>query len=139
MFLLYFLLYRLQLELPTAVQFSSNEYIVFKADGAFVCTTDRSTDHWSMLRSGCWCLTDGNAEVMHPCKPFDRDDLRTVLITSAKSDRFKKWRTEVVADTVITALPRAVEVAAIAYVLHQPLLAHSRRSSSQRDEWVEGS
>lgn len=118
MFLLYLLLYRLQLELPTAVQFLGDEYIVFTAEGVSICKTDNSTDHWSELPEGCWCLTDGNLEVGHPCNPFDRNDLRTILITSPRPDRFKKWRTAVTADTVITALPRAVEVAAIAYVLY---------------------
>ena len=104
-FLLYLLLYRLQLELPTAVQFSDDEYIVFSAGGVSVCATDNSTDHWSKLPKGCWCLTDGNPDVGHPCKPFNRNDLWTFLITSPRLDRFKKWRTAVGADTVITALP----------------------------------
>ena len=116
-FLLFLLLYRLERALPTAVQFSHNEYIVFNAKGVSVCTLGPSTDHWKMLPSGCWCLSDGNEEVMQPCNAFKREDLRTVLITSSRPDRYKKWRTQVLAQTVITALPRAIEVAAIAYVL----------------------
>src|SRR6266545_641558 len=80
-FLLYLLLYRLRLKCPTAVQFTSDKYIVFKSDGVFVCPMDSSIDHWVMVPAGCWCLTDGNAYVMQPCEPFARADLRTFLIT----------------------------------------------------------
>ncbi len=117
-FLLYLLLYRLRLKCPTAVQFTSDKYIVFKSDGVFVCPMDSSIDHWVMLPAGCWCLADGNAYVMQPCEPFARADLRTFLITLPSSDRYKKWATQEEAKTVITDLPRVVEVAAIAYVLY---------------------
>ncbi|KIL58550.1 hypothetical protein M378DRAFT_313137 [Amanita muscaria Koide BX008] len=115
-FLLYLLIYRLQLALPTAVQFLPNVYIVFRVDGMSVCPTNDEIDfdHRSMLPPGCWCLSDGNAKVMDPCMPFQRNDLRTFLITSAGLNEYNKWRMQAAADTVITALPRAVEVAAIA-------------------------
>jgi len=72
-----------------------------------------------VLPDGCWCLSDGNARVMYPCDAFDRQGLRSFLITSPRPERYKKWRSQAVADTVIAALPRTVEVAAIAYVIYQ--------------------
>ncbi|KIL58555.1 hypothetical protein M378DRAFT_15463 [Amanita muscaria Koide BX008] len=113
-FLLYLLIYRLQHELPTAVEFSPNVYIVFKANGVLMCpTNDVNIDHWRILPPGCWCLSDGNANVKHPCIPIQRDDLRTFLITSSRPNEYKDWWTQAVAKTVITALPQVVEVAAI--------------------------
>jgi len=78
-----------------------------------------SIDHMMMLPDGCWCLSDGNARVMYPCEAFDRQGLSSFLITPPRPERYKKWRSQAVADTVITALPRTVEVAAIAYVNYQ--------------------
>jgi len=54
-----------------------------------------------------------------PCTVFGRQGLRSFLITSPRPDRYKKWRSQIMADTVITALPRTGEVVVIAYVTYQ--------------------
>ena len=121
LFVLYLLLYRLEKELPTAVQFSETEYIFFDAKGG----SRRSTisDDSETLPRGCWCLCDGSAYVEYPCHHFTRSGLFTFLVTSASPETYKKWRNQTDAITVVKALPRTVEVAAIAWVLNSYLLA----------------
>ena len=52
------LLYGLEKKLPTAVQFSPTDYILFDAKGgSFRSTISRASER---LPSGCWCLCDGN-------------------------------------------------------------------------------
>ena len=123
--LLYILLHRLEHRLPTAVQFESDAYVVFKSDGVFLCRLTDPIDHWLMLPDGCWCLTDGNAYVAKPCEPFTQLGFRILLITPPNPDGYRKWANQVSAQTVITDLPRAVEVAAIAYVRSLLSACHS--------------
>jgi len=58
------LLYRLERELVTAVQFALDTYVVFKSDGVFQCRLTDSIDDELMLPDECWCLTDSNAYVV---------------------------------------------------------------------------
>jgi hypothetical protein len=104
------LLDRLEKKLPTAVQFLETEYVIFNTGGALVQPTSSAY----ILPEGCWCFCDGNASVKIPCHPFMRSKLRTFLVTSPALERYKKWRNEFLPTPVITALPRIVEVAAIA-------------------------
>ena len=115
LFILYLLLYRLEKKLPTAVQFSATKYIFFDAKGGSLRST--SSRDLERLPRGCWCLCDGNADVKYPCHLFMRGELRTFLVTSASPETYKKWRNQADATTVVKALPRTVEMAAIAWVL----------------------
>lgn len=112
-------------KLPTAVQFSDDEYISFNSTGAYACSTRVGDSiNRKFLPDGCWCLSDGNAHVRCPCYAFGRKGLRPFVITPSPPNNL--WRANFGADTVITDLPRTVEVAAIAYVLYQlnPCGAH---------------
>lgn len=119
MFLLYLLIYRIARQLPTAVQFSSYEYFAFIPSGAYICPIGYgdTINHRKMpvLPQGCWCLSDDtNADVTVLCHTFGRRGLRQFLITPPRLDQYQEWRTQTLADTVITALPQTVELAAIA-------------------------
>ena len=108
-------------KLPTAVQFSDDEYISFNSTGAYACSTRVGDSiNRKFLPDGSWCLSDGNAHVRCPCYAFGRKGLRPFVITPSPPSN-NLWRANFGADTVITDLPRTVEVAAIAYVLSRAL------------------
>jgi len=118
LFILYLLLYRLERELPTAVQFLPTKYIFFDAKGASLRSAFAGdSGNSERLPKGCWCLCDGNIDVAFPCEIFMRSiELRIFLVTSASLESYRKWRNQTDATTVVKALPRTIEIAAIAWV-----------------------
>ena len=120
------------------MQFSGDEYIFFDAKEASVRSMT-SRDDSGRLPRGCWCICDGNGYVEVPCRHFMRPGLFTCLVTSPNPKRYIKWRKETNPMVVITALPRTVEVAAIAWVLqiNSCLFSpHLQPPSSQKSSWL---
>ena len=71
---------------------------------------------------------------MYPCQQFMQVGLFTCFVTSPNPKRYKKWRNQADPTVVITALPRTVEVVAIAWVLVIYLSsAHVQPASSQKN------
>jgi len=86
------------------------------------------------LPKGCWCLCDGNIDVAFPCENFMRSELRIFLVTSASLESYRKWRNQTDATTVVKALPRTMEMAAIAWVpCYLPICCSA---FSQKNAWL---
>jgi len=108
-FLIYLLLHRLKLKLPTAVQLNDLYYSILDEQGATVYPIQAET---SRLRH-CWVLTDSNVFVVQPCLAFMHNAKFIVQTTSPKPERWRGWVKQYGSTWVIMDLPSVSEIAAI--------------------------
>jgi hypothetical protein len=109
-FLFYLLLYRLERNLPTAVQLNADYYFIFDEQGAAVFPLSFPDPR---LRE-CWALTDSDEFVTQPCVAFTRFAKRVILTSLPKPDRWKEWIKQTEGSCIISDLPSVPEIAAIA-------------------------
>jgi hypothetical protein len=90
-FLLFVLLHRLSLGLPTAVQYSQVGFILFTESGPVAY--DGGSGFVS-LPSGTWALTDSDTGSVEPCFAFRRShqSIFVVQTTPPQSHRYKQWK-----------------------------------------------
>ena len=111
-FLLYLLLYRLEHKLPTAVQFSPVNYIIFDEQGAKTVALNDLDDRLTE----CWALADSNADVTQPCYSFRTVPRIVIQASSPKPARWKEWLKQLQGTRVVSDLPDILEIAAIMLV-----------------------
>ena len=131
-FLLYLLLCRLERQLPTAIQFRPDEFVLFSAEGPMVHKTTGS--HLPLL-SDLWVLTDSNTHVVSPCPAFMDSGVPIIQTTSPQFER-RQWATQKRVSTAISDLPTPLEIGAVAYVfptfISQTILmnSHTERNTA---------
>ncbi|KAI0765495.1 hypothetical protein C8Q74DRAFT_1058371 [Fomes fomentarius] len=107
-FLIYLLLYRLERHLPTAIQFRSDRFILFSAEGAKI--HHAYSGHLPALHD-LWALRDNNATMEPPYEVFVLSTARIVQVTSPAPDRWKQWLRRASTD-----LPTLLEIGAVACI-----------------------
>ena len=113
-FLFYLLLYRLEHELPTAVQLNGEYYFIFDKHGATIHPVKQEAVQQEDERlKECWALADSNAYVIQPCRVFSTKAGRIIQTTSPKLERWKEWKKQVRGTLVVADLPSVPEIAAI--------------------------
>ncbi|KAI0762234.1 hypothetical protein C8Q74DRAFT_1288967 [Fomes fomentarius] len=110
-FLIYLLIYRLERCLPTAIDLTGYNFILFSAGGVTVHNPKR--DSWC-LTEDCWALSDSNACVSQPCQAFRSSRARVIQTTPPQPHRWKEWRKQMSASVAIADLPTLFEIAAVA-------------------------
>jgi len=108
-FLIYLLLHRLKLRLPTAVQLNDTYYSIFDEQGATFCSTQADN---SRLQK-CWALVDSNIFVMQPCLAFVRNAKFIVHTTSPKPERWRGWVKQYGGTWITMDLPSVSDIATI--------------------------
>ncbi|KZV91207.1 hypothetical protein EXIGLDRAFT_693938 [Exidia glandulosa HHB12029] len=108
-FLLYILLRRLELGLPTAIQLRSTHYYLFDGNGCAVYQPDAI----GVGLKRCWALADSNDIVNEPCTAFRGGAERIIQAALPDPDRWKTWMKYADGLRVVMELPTALEIGAI--------------------------
>ena len=108
-FLIYLLLYRLQRMLPTAIQLSNDNYVLFDADGA----TIYDPRAWWYPDQQYWALADSNEELIIPCVAIQNSGARVIQACPPKPQTWKEWIKQNLGDVVVSDLPTPLEIGAI--------------------------
>lgn len=115
MFLLYLLLWRMQRALPTVIQRSTSDCILFDESGFAVLKHTYLDDHAARLQN-CWALTDSHNAMVEPNMELLLYAQRVIHTTSPNPERWTSWRKHFGAVLVIMHLPTPLDVAAVAYI-----------------------
>jgi hypothetical protein len=108
-FLFYLLLYRLERQLPTAIQLDNKHYFIFDEQGTAIHPLSIEDPRLAK----CWALTDSNRKVDEPCSAFSSLAKFVILASSPKPQRWKAWIKEDGGSRIISDLPSVAEIAAI--------------------------
>ncbi|SRR5258706_6107221 len=79
----------LENKLPTVVQTTSKNYIIFDEKGPTVHDLDSEHSFSDPRLSVCWGLVDSNEHIMSPCQHFLTDTERIIQTSSPTSERWK--------------------------------------------------
>ncbi|RPD72557.1 hypothetical protein L226DRAFT_490073 [Lentinus tigrinus ALCF2SS1-7] len=107
-FLLYLLLHRLEHKLPTAIHLLRS-IVVFNQEGATMWDVSAKI----IIPEDYWALEDSNDTVIKPCESFRLSAARLVVTSSPKPDRWHGWLTQANGSSVVSELPRPLEIMAI--------------------------
>ncbi|KAF5326141.1 hypothetical protein D9611_000836 [Ephemerocybe angulata] len=113
-FLLYLLLHRLERKLPTAVQFSPDEYIIFDEEGANTIPSIPLGSFRDRMRlDKCWALTDSSINLTRPSDLFLGTPEVLIQTSSPKPREWRRWVDQTMACTLVSELPSMLEITAI--------------------------
>ncbi|KAI0722696.1 hypothetical protein C8Q76DRAFT_370586 [Earliella scabrosa] len=110
-FLLYLFFYRLERQLPTAIQLDTRYYFIFDEQGVTahyangICTL---VDRGRLER--CWALSDSVASVEPPCGDFGAF---AAFVVHASSPRWRRWLAQMGGVSLGMELPTVLEIGAV--------------------------